>query len=64
MITRQLEQLLLWGVPKMTPEGAARFQQLMEEAVWGVVWEAFNQRELEAFHVTNMMKPLPEGLLK
>lgn len=58
MITNELEQLLQWGISKMTPEGASRFQQLMEEAVWGVVWRAFDQRELDAFYVTGMIKPL------
>lgn len=58
MITQELDGLLRRGVPKMTDEGAAKFQQMMEEAVRSVVLLAFDASETEAFHVTTMVAPM------
>lgn len=60
MISNPLQQLLMWGVPKMTDEGAARFHHNLEAAIRNVVTQAFDPQELAAFHVTEMIVPLKE----
>lgn len=60
MLTSQLEQLLKWGVPKMTDEGAKRFQELLEAAIRNVVTQAFDPKELASFNVIRMTNNIME----
>ena len=53
--SNELQMLLNREVPRMLPEGEQRFRRMMDEAVAGVVRQAFDEKDLAAFHVTQMV---------